>query len=243
MAEPDGELTGGCGCGAVRFALSAAPIAAGYCHCTRCQRRTGGPWSLQARVAPGSFSITQGADAVGSWRPEGGFAKEFCSRCGSSLWSRSPDDPDIVSVRFGVFDGDPGIRPTYRIHVASAAPFEPIPDDGLARYGAGRPATAALDGTRWRLDGAGADHAPTIAFADWRVTGSTGVNQLGGWYETPPGELVFGPLVTTRMAGPEAAMRLECDLLALLAGARPYAVADGALTIGEGAAARRFVPA
>src|SRR4051794_219301 len=117
MPDADVHVTGGCGCGAVRFALSAPPIAAGYCHCTRCQRRTGGAWSLQARVAPGSFTITQGADAVGSWQPEGGFAKEFCSRCGSSLWSRSPDDPDVVSVRFGVLDGDPGIRPTYRIHV------------------------------------------------------------------------------------------------------------------------------
>jgi len=243
MADPDAHLTGGCGCGAVRFALSAAPIAAGYCHCTRCQRRTGGAWSLQARVAPGSFAITQGADAVGSWRPEGGFAKEFCSRCGSSLWSRSPDDPDVVSVRFGVLDGDPGVRPTYRIHVDSAAAFEPIPDDGLARYGGGRPSTPALDGTRWRLDGVGDERPPTIAFEGWRVAGFSGVNQFGGWYETPPGELVFGPLVMTLMAGPEAAMAAERELLALLAGTRPYAVADGALTIGEGAAARRFVPA
>jgi hypothetical protein len=45
------------------------------------------------------------------------------------------------------------------------------------------------------------------------------------------------------MAGAGPAMAAERDLLALLAGARPYAVADGALTIGEGAAARRFVPA
>jgi hypothetical protein len=33
----------------------------------------------------------------------------------------------------GSFDGDPGLRPTGRVHVASAAVWEPIPDDGLIR--------------------------------------------------------------------------------------------------------------
>ena len=102
---------------------------------------------------------------------------------------------------------------------------------------------AALDGTAWRLEGAGDERAPTIAFADWRVAGCTGVNQFGGPYESPAGALVFGPMTATKMAGPEPAMAVERELLALLAGTRPYAVAGGALTIGEGTATRRFVAA
>ena len=39
-----------------------------------------------------------------------------------------------MSVRLGTLDGDPGIRPQYRQFVAYAAPWEPIPDDGLPRY-------------------------------------------------------------------------------------------------------------
>jgi len=243
MSDSEYRLTGGCGCGAVRFELTAPPVAAGYCHCTRCQRRTGGAWSLQARAAPGSFAITQGADAIGSWQPEGGFAKEFCARCGSSLWSRSPDDPDVVSVRFGVMDDDPGIRPTYRMYLDSAAPFEPVPDDGLARYGGVRPAVPPLSGTAWR--GAWSDDATaaTLVFDGWRLSGSSGVNQYGGTYEAPPGAVVFGPVVATRMAGSEARMRIEQELFSLLAGSRPYTVAGDALTIGEGAAARRFTAA
>jgi hypothetical protein len=31
-------------------------------------------------------------------------------------------------------DGYPGVRPTARQFVAYAAPWEPIPDDGLARH-------------------------------------------------------------------------------------------------------------
>ena len=243
MPDSDFRLTGGCGCGAVRFTLTAPPTAAGYCHCTRCQHRTGGAWSLQARVAPGSFSITQGAGVVGSWQPEGGFAKEFCARCGSSLWSRSPDDPELVSVRFGAFDGDPQIRPSYRAFVDFAAPFEPIPDDGLARYGGGRPSASPLDGSRWRGAWSEPAAAATLLFDGWRLSGHSGVNQYAGGYETPPGTIVVGPVVATRMAGPEPAMAVERELFELLAGSRPYARSEQTLTIGAGAAARRFVPA
>jgi hypothetical protein len=118
----------------VRFEVSAPLTEAGYCHCTRCQRRTGTGSSAQARVAPGSFRIVQGDDLVRVWRPERGFSKAFCSNCGSALYSQSPDDPSIVAVRLGVFDGDPGIRPQYRQRVATAAVWEPLPADGLPRY-------------------------------------------------------------------------------------------------------------
>jgi hypothetical protein len=95
-------------------------------------------------VTPGSFTITEGADRVGAWAPEGGFEKCFCLDCGSSLYSRSPADPSIVSVRFAAFDSDPGIRPSWRQFVAYAAAWEPIPDDGLPRYPEARPPAAAV---------------------------------------------------------------------------------------------------
>ncbi len=50
------------------------------------------------------------------------------------MFSRHPQDAERMSVRLGAFDADPGIRPTVRQFVAYAAPWEPIPDDGLARY-------------------------------------------------------------------------------------------------------------
>ena len=37
-------------------------------------------------------------------------------------------------MRLGAFDRDPGIRPQYRQFVAYAAPWEPIPEDGLPRH-------------------------------------------------------------------------------------------------------------
>lgn len=130
----DVALTGGCLCGGVRFELSEPPLGAGYCHCTRCQRRTGTAASAQARIAPGSLAVSRGADLVREWAPEVGNPKAFCSRCGAQLWSRSPTDPDLVFVRMGAFDRDPGVHPSFRQYVAYAAGWEPIPDDGLPRF-------------------------------------------------------------------------------------------------------------
>ena len=37
-------------CGAVRYAVDAPLELSGYCHCTRCQRRTGGASAVSAEV-------------------------------------------------------------------------------------------------------------------------------------------------------------------------------------------------
>ena len=130
----DLPLTGGCLCGGVRFRVDAPLVVATYCHCTRCQRRTGTAASAQARIQPGSLTVTQGEELIRTYAPPDGFPKLFCGACGSALWSRSPDDPDIMSVRLGAFDGDPGIRPSLRQFCSYAAAWEDIPDDGLPRH-------------------------------------------------------------------------------------------------------------
>lgn len=129
----DLPLTGGCMCGAVRYEVTEPLVSASYCHCTRCQRRTGGAASASGRVAPGSLRVVSGEDLVAEWVPDEGFAKCFCSACGSALWSRHPKT-GATSVRLGTFDGDPGIRPQWHQFVAYAASWEAIPDDGLPRY-------------------------------------------------------------------------------------------------------------
>jgi hypothetical protein len=140
MAVTDAILTGGCLCGGVLFELTAPPLSAGYCHCTRCQRRTGTASSAQARIDGASLRMLRGEELLKAWRPpEGGFEKLFCGECGAHLFSRNPDDSEQVSVRMGAFDRDPGVRPSWRAFVAYAAPWEPIPNDGLQRFSEGTP--------------------------------------------------------------------------------------------------------
>jgi hypothetical protein len=127
-------LTGACGCGTVRFEVGEPFVAALYCHCTRCQRRTGTAASANATAHAASFRVLSGEEHIRSWTPETGAAKFFCTECGSALFSRSADTPEFVGVRLGALDGDPEIRPSAHQYTAYAAVWEPIPADGLPRH-------------------------------------------------------------------------------------------------------------
>ena len=48
---PSANSTGGCQCGAVRYALLAPPLEVSVCHCRMCQKASGGPIMAFARVA------------------------------------------------------------------------------------------------------------------------------------------------------------------------------------------------
>jgi hypothetical protein len=127
----------------VRFELTEPPRSASYCHCTRCQRRTGTAASAQAQVDGRSLRFLEGEQLVKAWRPPGGgWEKCFCRECGAQLFSRHPEDHRQMSVRMSAFDSDPGVRPSWRTYVAYAASWEPIPDDGLERFAEGRPPAA-----------------------------------------------------------------------------------------------------
>lgn len=127
-------LTGSCGCGLVRFEISAPLIGAAYCHCTRCQKRTGTAVQASAKVADGSLTITAGETALRDWTPPGGLAKSFCGICGSHLFGRDPASGDVTIVRMAAIDADPGVRPAAHQFVAYAASWEEIRDDGLPRF-------------------------------------------------------------------------------------------------------------
>ena len=140
MAESTIPITGACLCGKVRFEVSEPFTDAHYCHCTRCQRRTGSAFSVSASAVPGSFRVVAGEDLMRAFRPPDGWAKFFCSECGGHVYSQSNEDPDQVGVRMGAVDGDPGVRPSRHQFVSYAAVWEPLPDDGLPRFGERTPA-------------------------------------------------------------------------------------------------------
>ena len=129
----DLPLTGGCLCGGVRFEIDAPLVSASYCHCTRCQRRTGTAASANARLQDGSLQVVAGEELVREYQAATGWAKCFCSVCGSALWSLDAAT-GARSIRLGALDEDPGIRPQWRQFVAYAASWEPLPDDGLPRH-------------------------------------------------------------------------------------------------------------
>jgi hypothetical protein len=127
-------VTGSCACGAVRYEVTEPFQSAGYCHCKRCQQRSGTAWSLNALVDAGAVRIVAGADAVRTWQPPDGLSKSFCAHCGGHIYSGDAGGEGICGIRLGTVDGDPGIRPSWHQWLDSAPDWEPIPDDGLERF-------------------------------------------------------------------------------------------------------------
>jgi len=134
MPSASAPLTASCACGAVRIEISAPFTTAGYCHCTRCQRRSGVPWSMNALTAADAVRIVAGAEDVRTWRPPDGMPKSFCAHCGGHVFGGAPGGEGIVGVRLGAVHGDPGIRPQWRQWLSSSPDWVEIPDDGLPRF-------------------------------------------------------------------------------------------------------------
>jgi hypothetical protein len=140
MPSAEHPLTGRCACGTVRFRVTEPFTSAGYCHCHRCQRRSGVPWTFNGLVAPRGFELTAGAEDVTTWVPEGGGRpKSFCRRCGGHVFGGDPDGEVSIAVRLGCVEGDPEVEPTWHTWLSSAPDWYGVPDDGLERFTEGRP--------------------------------------------------------------------------------------------------------
>jgi len=100
---------------------------------------------------------------------------------------------------------------------------------------------AAVVGSQGRL--------PDMQIAgDGAVSGFAGVNRMSGRFDATAAaraEPLFGPLVTTKMAGPDHLMALESRLTAALADARTASIEAGELVLlaGDGRELARFTPA
>jgi hypothetical protein len=129
MAE---TLKGACLCGGVEYEVT-EPQQLGYCHCTRCQRWTGESLAGVV-VAKENFHFTKGEDLVTRYESE--FApRNFCSRCGSSLYD---DLGDVYFVAAGLMR-ELDMKPSFHLQVAFKAPWHEIGDD-VPQYAENPPA-------------------------------------------------------------------------------------------------------
>ena len=101
---------GGCACGAVRFRLEREPMFVHCCHCTRCQRETGGPFAHHAMVEFSAMSLMQG-------EPE--FVNEHGSRRAVTRY-----------VRVGTLDEPARFPPKAHIYGQSRQPWLQLTDPG-----------------------------------------------------------------------------------------------------------------
>jgi hypothetical protein len=94
-------LTGGCQCGAIRFAISAPPVKVSICHCRMCQKASGAPFASFADIDRENFTWTRGKPAA--FRSSSIAERDFCRDCGTPLSFRRIDGPRI-EIMTGTFD-------------------------------------------------------------------------------------------------------------------------------------------
>ena len=102
-------LTGGCQCGAVRFAVSAAPVKVSICHCRMCQKATGAPVAAFADIEHEHFTWTRGKPSA--FKSSSIAERDFCPACGTPLTFRRIDGPRIELLT-GTFDRPDRVVPT-----------------------------------------------------------------------------------------------------------------------------------
>lgn len=124
---------GGCFCTAVRYEVSAEPIALFACHCTDCQTCSGSSFVLALRMPHGGVTVLRGeakpyerADADGQKR------NVFrCPQCLTALWSELPDSREYLTVYAGTLDNSSTLRPVAHIWTQDAQPWITLPEETL----------------------------------------------------------------------------------------------------------------
>ena len=110
-AERKAVLTGGCQCGAVRFAVyAAAPVRISLCHCRMCQKAIAGPFMALADVRHEDFAWTRGKPAT--FRSSSIAERDFCVNCGTPLSYRQIGG-EHIELTTGSFDTPARVVPSY----------------------------------------------------------------------------------------------------------------------------------
>jgi hypothetical protein len=111
-------LSGGCQCGAIRFAIAENGLGrASICHCRMCQKAFGAffgplvsaPGLRWTRGEPKHFQSSNRAK------------RGFCPECGTPLTFEPDDGP--VEVAIGAFDHPGAIRPVIQHDLAARLPW------------------------------------------------------------------------------------------------------------------------
>lgn len=112
------EATGGCLCGAVRFAARDVPLTAGVCHCEMCRRWTGS--ALIEVSLPDAQIDWQGEGRIARRQTSAWGQRGWCADCGSALFFRMTAENEFsggYDIPLGLFDDPNGFRITHEIYI------------------------------------------------------------------------------------------------------------------------------
>jgi len=112
---------GTCLCGSVKFQLIADPLTFYVCHCTMCQRRTGGAALPVMWVRRTDLEILEGQAPLAEFDLGNGHTRRarICPRCDTRLWAEPLDKPDIALLRPGTLEHQQAFEPIAHVYTRS----------------------------------------------------------------------------------------------------------------------------
>jgi hypothetical protein len=149
MTEHTPFATGGCACGAVRYAMMDQPYAVNCCHCTDCQREGGSAFAVNAAIETPLLQMT-GAEPVAIHLASASGAGQTVMRyprCQTALFSHyGALGAKAAFVRAGTLDNPALCPPTAHIWTASKLPWVALDPaiPAFAAFYAGRDIPALL---------------------------------------------------------------------------------------------------
>jgi hypothetical protein len=114
------RLTGGCQCGAVRYALHEPPTNPHICHCRMCQKAFGSFFAPLFKVPVASFEITRGELAI--FKSSDPTERGFCRNCGTPLTIHDVDGA-TVCVSIGSLDEPAKVAPANQYGIEGRLPY------------------------------------------------------------------------------------------------------------------------
>lgn len=123
-----------CSCGQLTATVEGEPIRISMCHCHNCQRRTGSPFSMQARW-PREAVTVQGERTRRVLTGDSGNSAdfEFCPRCGATICFSSQESPEIVMIPVGAFADNTFPPPQVSVYESRRHPWVAVPE-GAAHW-------------------------------------------------------------------------------------------------------------
>lgn len=150
-------ITGGCTCGAIRYALRTPPMVVHCCHCRWCQRETGSAFAVNAMIEADRLEVTQGEPEMVMTPSNSGKGQEIarCPACRVALWSHyAGSRRQTAFVRVGTMDDPTCCPPHVHIFASSKQPWVVLPEDAkvFADYYPGSEGVWPEEGRRrWKV--------------------------------------------------------------------------------------------
>lgn len=125
-------VTGGCHCGAVRYAARGEPLYVPYCHCYSCRKSTGAPVVAFVMFEARQVEFTRGERKTYFSSP--GVRRGFCADCGTPLsYEADWGGKAVVEVYVGTLDEPEHVTPDRHVFFGERLEWFDV-SDALPRY-------------------------------------------------------------------------------------------------------------